>query len=188
MKPPLYGWQGSLFVWVGVFHIREVDICSSHLLTWRGTYLLHPPCLVLLTMTQFCEWSHQSQGSLSNGIYGHRHHSLSQMHVFLLMSTAMSHYLWSYPSSVDALVDVYGRSHNFLLIHPREVLLAGCWVTALPIFSCGVISVSPPVEVGLHGVGLVLLSHAWQMPIHKGMSTSDATRSQFWWRIHDLLH
>ena len=62
-----------------------------------------------------------------------------------------------HPTSVDGPVDVH-----------REVLLAGCWVTALPIFSCGIISVSPPVEVGLHGVGLVHLSHASWMPIHKG--------------------
>ena len=30
-----------------------------------------------------------------------------------------------HPSSVEAPVDVHGRSHNFPLIHPREVLLAG---------------------------------------------------------------
>ena len=64
------------------------------------------------------------------------------------------------PSSVDALVDVHGRIHNFQLIHLREVLLTGHWVTALPIFSCGIISVSPIVEVGLYGVGLVHLSNA----------------------------
>ena len=52
-KPPLYGWWGSLFIWVGAFYINEVDASSSCFLTWRGTYPLHPPCLVLLTMTQF---------------------------------------------------------------------------------------------------------------------------------------
>ena len=46
MKPPLYGWQGSPFVWVGVFHIREVHACSSLLLTWRGTYQFHSPSLL----------------------------------------------------------------------------------------------------------------------------------------------
>ena len=56
-----------------------------------------PPHLVLLTMTQFCEWSHWSQGPLSNAVYGQWYHFLSQMHVFLSMSTAMSHYLWSSP-------------------------------------------------------------------------------------------
>ena len=69
------------------------------------------------------------------------------------------HITWGlHLSSVDAPVDVHGRNHNFPLIHPREVLLAGHWVTALPIFSCGIILVSPPVEVGLCGVGLVHLS------------------------------
>ena len=37
-------------------------------------------------------------------------------------------------SSVDALVDVHGISHNFPFFHPREALLVGHWVTALPIF------------------------------------------------------
>ena len=97
IKPPLSVQQGSLFIWVRVFHVTEVDICSSLFPTWRGIYPLHPPCLVLLTMTQFSEWSHQSQGPLSDGIYRQQHHSLSQMHVFPLMSTAMSCYLWSSP-------------------------------------------------------------------------------------------
>ena len=66
-----------------------------------------------------------------------------------------------YPSSMDARVDVHSRSHNFPLIHPREVLLAGYWVTTLSIFSCGIISVSPPVKVSLHG------SWAWYTcPMH----------------------
>ena len=70
-----------------------------------------------------------------------------------------------------------------------EVLLAGHWVTALPIFSCGIISVSPPVEVGFHWMGLVHLSCAWQTPTHKGMPTSDAMRrSWFWWRMGNLPH
>ena len=50
------------------------------------------------------------------------------------------HITWGlHPSSVDALVDVHSRSHNFPLIHPREVLVAGHWVTALPPLSCGII-------------------------------------------------
>ena len=71
------------------------------------------------------------------------------------------HITWSlHPSSVDALVDVHGRSCNFPLIHHWEVLLAGCWVTAQPLLSCGIILSSLPLEVGLHGVELVHLSHA----------------------------
>ena len=33
----------------------------------EGYLPITPPCLVLLTMMQFHEWSHQSQGPLSNG-------------------------------------------------------------------------------------------------------------------------
>ena len=44
-KPPLYRWWGSLVLWVAVFHTREVDICSSLLLTCRDTYPVHSPSL-----------------------------------------------------------------------------------------------------------------------------------------------
>ena len=188
MKSPLYGWQGSLFVWVGVFCIREVDIYSSLFPTWRGTYLLHPQCLVFLTMTQFHEWSCWSQGPLSNGIYGQQCHSLSQMHMFpfdvnshVMLPLVFTHFLWMFQWM--SMVEVI----TFPLIQPREVFLAGCWVTMLPIFSCGVISISPPMEVGLCGVGLIHLSHACQTPTYKGMLTCDAMRrSWFWWRMHHL--
>ena len=39
---------------------------------------------------------------------------------------------------LDASADVHGRSRNFLLIHPREVLLARHWGTALPLLSCAI--------------------------------------------------
>ena len=61
---------------------------------------------------------------------------------------------------MDALADVHVTTPNFLLINPRELSLVEYWVTTLPLFSCGVIFVSPPVEEGLCGVGLVHLSHA----------------------------
>ena len=47
-------------------------------------------------------------------------------------------------SSVDAPVDIYGPSCNFLFFHPREALLVGHQVTALPSCSCSIISSSPP--------------------------------------------
>ena len=62
------------------------------------------------------------------------------------------------PPSVDAPVDVHGRSHNLPLIHPREVLLAGCWMTTWPLLSCGIITSSLPAEVGLHGVDWYICS------------------------------
>ena len=59
---------------------------------------------------------------------------------------------WSlHPSSVDALVDVHGRSCNFPLIYTREVLLSRHWVTTQPLLSCGIITSSFPLEVGLCG-------------------------------------
>ena len=64
-------------------------------------------------------------------------------------------------------MDIHSRSRNFPLFHPREVLLAGYWVTVQPLFSCGIFLPSLPLEVALHWVGLVHLFHAWQTPTHK---------------------
>ena len=58
-------------------------------------------------------------------------------------------------SSMDAPVDIHDSSCNFLFFHPREALLVGCWVTALPLSFCGVLSLSPPEGVVLNGVRLV---------------------------------
>ena len=63
-----------------------------------------------------------------------------------------------HPSSVDTMVDIHDRSHNFPFIHPREALLVGHWVTGIPLFSCGILFCSLLAEVVLHGVGLVHLS------------------------------
>ena len=100
IKPSLYRWQGSLFWWVGVFHVREVDRCCLwFLLTWGVLthFTPHLFCLALPTLTQICEWSHLSLGSLSTSVNGHRHCSLCHMYVFLRRSAATSHYLWSSP-------------------------------------------------------------------------------------------
>ena len=126
----------------------------------HGGYLpisLPPFYLALPTMTQFCDWLHPSWGSLSASINGYRHCSLCLTYVFLPKSTAITHGL--HPSSVEALVDIHGRSCNFLFFHPREALLVGHWVTTLPLFSCGILSFPPSTEVVLHGAGLVHLSH-----------------------------
>ena len=58
---------------------------------------LPPFYLVLPTMTQFCDWSHSSWGSLSASINGHQCCSLCLMYVFLLRSAATLCYLWSSP-------------------------------------------------------------------------------------------
>ena len=60
------------------------------------------------------------------------------------------HITWSlHPSSVDAPVDVHGRSCNFPLIHPRNVLLAWNWVITRPLSTCGVFLLSLPLVVGI---------------------------------------
>ena len=43
IKPPLCQWQGSLYNWVGVFHIKVGDDGSLKNLTWRGAYPFHTP-------------------------------------------------------------------------------------------------------------------------------------------------
>ena len=71
----------------------------SFLLTWGVLAHFTPPlfCLALLTMTQFCEWSHLSLGSLSASVNGLQCLSLCLMYMFLPRSAAMSCYLWSSP-------------------------------------------------------------------------------------------
>ena len=98
------------------------------------------------------------------------------------------HVTWGlHPPSLDAPVDIHSRSCNFPFFHPREALLVGYWVTTLPLFSCGILFLSPLAEVVFHGVGLVHLSHVWWMPIHKGTPISDMMRrSWFQWRTCDL--
>ena len=98
MKPTLYRWWGSLFWWVGVFCIAEVDMCCQS--SWHGgNYSFHPPlfCLALPTVTQFCEWLHLSWSLLSTSINGHWCCFLHLMYVFLPRSAATSCHLTSPP-------------------------------------------------------------------------------------------
>ena len=131
--------------------------------------------------------------SMSSCIHCRVHYPPASMGIDIIPSTLCTCSLWGlwphhitwgiHPSSVDAPVNIQGRSCNFPFFHPREALLIGHWVTALPLFSCGILFLSP-WEVVLHGVRLVHLSHVWQLPRHNGMPTSDATRrSQFHWGL-----
>ena len=154
-----------------------------------ATYPFNPPFyfyLALPAVTQFSEWQHSSSGPLSASINGYRCLP-SALCMCSFQGPQPSHFTCGlHPSSVDALVDVHSPSCNFPFFHPREALLVGHRVTTLPSCSCGVLLSSPPMEVVLHGVGLVHLSRVWWLPIHKGMPTSDAMRrSQFWWRTRD---
>ena len=122
----------------------------------------HSPLLILLAvpaMTQSSEWQHSSFGLLSASFnrYGC---CPSALHTCPSRGLQPNHFTCGlHPSVVDAPVDIHDPSSNFPFFHPREALLVGCWVTALPCFSCGILSSSPPKEVVLHGVGLVHLSH-----------------------------
>ena len=116
--------QGSLCKWVGVFHMKANDGKSSKNLTWRGAYLLHTPqwsCChdqvpwVVVVVIQSAIWWHLWAGDY----YPSAKCMWSCRHPLPLHITWRLHL-----SSVDSSVDIHGRSHSILLIHPREVLLA----------------------------------------------------------------
>ena len=127
------------------------------------TYLFHPPCFVFIWP---CLPRPSSvRGSIHLLVHylpasmGYRHHPPA-LRTCSFQDQQPNHFTCGlHPSSVDAPVDIQGPSCNFLYFHPREALLVGHWVTALPSFSCGILSSSPPMEVVLHRVGLVHLSH-----------------------------
>ena len=155
--------------------------------TWHRGVLTHSiplwscnhdsvPWVVLAVVQSTIQW-HQWAGDV---------YTLCQMHMQSCRHPLPLHITWSlHPSSVD----IHGRSHSFLLIHSREVLLAWHWVITRSLSSCGIVSLPLPLGVGLTGVGLVHWSYAWQTPTHKGMPGSDAMRrSQLWCRMHDCPH
>ena len=152
-----------------------------------AAYPFHSPQLALSALTQFSEWQHSSFGSLSASINGYRRHPSALCTCSSGVQPPNHLTCGLHPSSVDTPVDIHDPSRNFPFFHPWEALLVGHRVFALPSCSCGIIILSPPKEVVLQGVGLVHLYCVWWLPIHKGMTTSDAMRrSWFWWRTHDL--
>ena len=177
-------------MWVGDSS-SERQTTSSFFLTWGLLTHSTPPIL-------FCPclpWSSPMIGCIPLGVH-YLPASMcidvipSALHMCSFQSLQSNHITCGlHPSSVDALVDIHDRSHNFPFFHPREALLVGHWVPALPLSSCGILFSSPLTEVVLCGVGLVHLSYIWWLPIHKGMPISDATRrSLFQWRTHDCPH
>ena len=92
--------------------VRTHFISPMVLLLWFSSVSSHGSCPDCYPMA-----------SIGWDIYPSAKHMWSCRHPIQLQVT------WSlYPSSVDALVDVHGRSHSFPLIHYREVFLAWCWV------------------------------------------------------------
>ena len=190
MMSPLYRWQASLFMWVAAFCIREADyfvfLSDMGLFTHFTPPILfglayHDPVPWLVTFPHGVHYLPASTGIdiVSSALCMCSFQGLQPHHV-----TCGLH-----PSSVDTQVDIHGRSCNFPFFHPREALLVGHWVTALPFSSCGILFSPPLAEVVLHGVGLVHLSHVWWLPIHKVTPISDTVRrSWFWWWTCDHLH
>ena len=160
---------------------------TGHQRTWHGGVHTHfiPQIVFLLWLSSVS--NHGSQpvcylmASMGWDIYPSGKCTWSCRHPHPL------HITWSlHPLSVDAPVDIHGRSHSFQLIHPREVFLAWCWVDVRPPSSYGVVLLSLPLGVGLTGVGLVHQSCTWWTPIHKGTPASDMMRrSWLWCRMHD---
>ena len=113
------------------------------------THFTPPSLLALPAMTRFSEWQLPSFGSLSAGINGYRH-CPSALCTCSSRGVPPKHLTQGlHPSSVGALVDVHDPSRNFLYFHPWKAFLVGCQVTALPFYSCGIISASPLEEVVL---------------------------------------
>ena len=95
---PLQAARVPLLVGRSILHQRGRQMLLIFL-TWGLLTCFTPPffCLALPTVTQFCDWSHSSWGSLSASINGHQCHSLCLTYMFLPRSAATSHYLWSSP-------------------------------------------------------------------------------------------
>ena len=140
MMPCLYRWQGSLFRWVGALCIREADYII--LLSDTGvTYPFHSPHFVWPCLP----WPSSVIGHIPLGV----HYPPASMGIDNVPSALCTcsfqglqpnHITCGlHPSSVDAPVDVHGRSCNFPFFQPRDVLLVGHQVTALPLSSCGIL-------------------------------------------------
>ena len=145
---PLYRQWGSLFMWVGAFCIRKADyfVLPSNM---GVTYPFHSPHFVWSCLP----WPNSVIGCIPLGV----HYPPASTGIDVIPSALCMCSFWSlqpnhvtcglHPSLVDAPADIHGRNPNFPFFHSREALLVGCWVTTLPLSSCGVLSFSPPMEV-----------------------------------------
>ena len=165
---PLQAVKVPLLEGGSILHQRGRQVLSLVPLDMGGTYPFHFPCLLLPCLLwpssmSGCihHWVHYPPASTGTSI------TPSALHTCPFWGVQPHHITCGlHLSSVDAPVDVHGRSHNFPFIHPREALLVGHWMTTLPLFSCGIHFIPPLTEVVLCGVGLVHLSHVWQLSIH----------------------
>ena len=154
--PPLYRWWGSFFRWVGAFHIREAD--DFVLLSNMGvTYPFHSPHFVWPCLP----WPSSVIGCIPLGA----HYPPASMGIDIIPSALNTCSFWSlqpnhitcglHPSSVDALVDVHGRSCNFPFFHPKGSFTCRSLGDHLTTFLLWCPLFLPPTEVVLCGVGLV---------------------------------
>ena len=187
--PLLYYWCRYLWGGRNILHQSGRLICLLTV-TWGLHTCFTPPIMFLFGLA--CHDPVQRVVAFPLPVHhppasmGYRHHA-SALCTCSFQGLQPNHFTCGlHPSSVDVPVDIHSPSLNFPIFHPREAFLVGHRVTALPSCPCGILLSSPPMEVVLHGVGLVHLSHVWQLPIHKGTPTSDVMRrSQLQWRTCD---
>ena len=151
----------SLLVGRSILHQRGRQTLSFFL-TQRLLIHFTPPCfcLALPTMTQFHDWLHSSWGSLCTSINGHRHHSLWLKYVFLPRSAATSHYLWSSPILSGSSSRCPWQKLQLPIFPPQRSFTGRSSGDCLTTFLLWCPLFSPLMEVVLHGVGMVHLSHA----------------------------
>ena len=128
MMPLLY--NQCRYLWEG----RNILHQSGRLIhpsPWHGGYLpiSLPP---LIFIWPWLPWLSSVSGSIPLLVHylpastGYRHHP-SALHTCPFQGLQPNHFTCGlHLSSVDALVDILGPSHNFLFFHPREALLVGC--------------------------------------------------------------
>ena len=146
---------------------------TNHQKTWhRGVHTHFIPPVVLLTWLSSmsshgtCPVSYP-MASMGWDIYPSAKFMWSCRHSHPLYITWSPHLF-----SVDAPVDVHGKSCSFPFIHPGEVFLTRCWAITRPSSSCGVVSLSLPLGVGLTGSQLWCRMHdclCWSVTLYEGM-------------------
>ena len=170
---------------VGVFHLKVDNVPTLKSLTQQSTLPFHTPVVLQPNLSSvsrhhgcsvhyplasmgWCPSLHQTHVNLP---------AISSKKFIKTHSPCLLYTTWNiHLSSVDASVDVHGRSLSFPFIHPRVLFLAWCWVITRPLSSWGVVSVTSPgsrLDWGGSGTSIPYLV----TPAHMGTAASDAKRS-----------
>ena len=170
---------------VGVFHIKVDNVPTLKSLTQQCTLPFHAPVVLQpnlsSTSSHLCCSVHYPLASMGWCPSLHKTHvylpAISSKKFIKTHPPCLVHTPWNiHLSSVDAPVDVHGRSLSFPFIEPRVLFLVWCWVITRPLSSCGVVSVTSPrsrLDWGGSGASIPYLV----TPAHMGTPTSDAKRS-----------